>query len=146
MRKQNEDDSILYRNALMLLSYWDIYKQYYSIRAEIRGYYIRPKFGSGWQVSEIIFEFGHAGNAITVNSDGTLSETFVLETNNWDRIILKSANGYISNGAVIRDTLTAWWQPDDIGSISHSGDDLIITNDGRYNEHRTFNFISSGLS
>ena len=38
----NEDESILYRNALMLLSYWDIYKQYYSNRAEKKGYYIRP--------------------------------------------------------------------------------------------------------
>ena len=140
----NENDSILYRNALMLLSYWDIYKQYYSNRAEKRGYYIRPKFGSGWQVSEIIFEFGHGADEIYVNSNGTLSGAFTLEPNNWDRLILKSANGYIANDIEFTDNTSGNWSPNEFGAVSHDGDDMIITNDGRYDDIRTYVKVSQG--
>ena len=140
----SENDSILYRNALMLLSYWDIYKQYYSNRAEKRGYYIRPKFGSGWQVSEITYEFGHAGNTITINAQGNFSELLHIEQSNWDRLILKGADGYISVDTEFIDTTSTYWRVDEIGAISHSGNDMIITNDGRFDDIRSFHNLTQG--
>ena len=59
---------------------------------------------------------------------------------------MKSSNGYISNDIQFRDNETSWWRAEEIGKVSHEGDNLIITNDGRFEEEKTFNFIAQGAS
>ena len=62
------------------------------------------------------------------------------------RLFLKSADGYISNDIEFRDDKSAWWRVDEIGNVPHEGNNLIITNDGRFDEKIIFNSLSQGVS
>ena len=89
---------------------------------------------------------GKGGYVISVKKDGTFSNNIILESNNWERLVLKSADGYISNDIEFRDDKSAWWRVDEIGNVSHEGNNLIITNDGRFDEKIIFNSLSQGVS
>lgn len=102
MSKQNTSDTEIFekRNAIPMLAYWDIYKQYYSNKSEKYAYTIAPKILGKNIVSSLIY---NRNTFRTVNvSTGVPSN---IETyKNWYSVIFSStAGGEISNDGIIFD-------------------------------------------
>lgn len=74
----------VYSNALFLLAYWDIYKNYYANKQEEIGYYITPSFGM-WTSMEII-------------DNGTVISRCYPSTNQWTAQVPVggTSNNYLS--------------------------------------------------
>ena len=143
------NDSFLYRNALFLLGYWDIYKQYYSNRAEGIGYYIRPTIaGDGYLANKITKEYGQMGQDFSINTNGDFDGDMIIDGNQgWDRIIIEAAFGYIPSSAELYNGSTSnWHNLEEIGSITREANRVIITNDNRFNEYAEFSIITKSTT
>lgn len=86
--------AMMEKNALFLLAYWDIYKQYYANKQEEIGMFISPNVINGWVADEVNISWESNGISSTISSDGHLHTPIALPTGeNWE-IMSFNVDGY----------------------------------------------------
>lgn len=94
---EGDDITIMRRNGLMLLAYWDIFKQYYANKQEEKAYYIKPKVSGENVVSQIIT---NRSGMVTINTTTGIPSS-AIELYNWSSVIFSSTGGGLINDADI---------------------------------------------
>ena len=102
MSKQETSDTIIFekRNAIPMLAYWDIFKQYYSNKSEKYAYTIAPKILGKNIVSALIYNRNTFRTVDTTTGVPSNIETY----KNWYSVIFSpTGRGEISNDGIIFD-------------------------------------------